>query len=217
MADPRQQIVGTITVDGQRKALTTYDYEWALKATLGEASGDVRNAWEWGAVLWTMLHRWTGNYGHSGESFGDYIQRFSQPVNPSQIGKVHDYDRTEQDPSGLILSGERDVRIRANRARSVAEIERRFPELATYVRKFLQGAVPRLPYILFANFAAPKVRSRLEEVGRGKGNVFYAEPWVYRLDIRFSRTTVAIAAGLTLLAIGAGVGYYFWLKAHAVE
>lgn len=212
------RVLGTITVNGQRRALTDYDYEWALKATLGEAGGDPANAWEWGAVLWTMLHRWAGKYGRPGESFGDYIQRFSQPVNPNQIGKIHAYDRTEDDPSGQIRAQARDARIRANRARPVEDIVRRYPDLAAYVLKFMQGKIPRGPYAHFADFAASYAGRSAGDVpvGQAKGNVFYAEPWIYTFNVKFNRTTGLVAAGITLLAIGAGIGYYFWLKAKTV-
>lgn len=214
------RVLGTIIVKGQRKPLTTYDYEWALKSTLAEAGGSPANTWEWGAVLWTMTHRWAGNYGRPGESLGEYIQRFSQPVNVTQIGRVYNYDRTADDPTGVAHSQARDARIRANRARAVSDIERQHPELAAYVLKFMRGGVSRTPYALFADFAAAYAGHSASDtlVGQAKGNAFYAEPWIHTLDVTFTKTatTAVIAAGLTLVALGAGVGYYFWRKGQTV-
>ena len=169
-----------------------------------------------------MIHRWAGNYGRAGESIGEYVQRFSQPVNPNQIGKIHSYDKTAEDPSGLVRSQERDNRIRTLRARPVADIEQRHPALASYVQKFVRGGLSRGPYKLFSDFAASYVGHDPTEVlvkqviraDGTKGNAFYAEPWIRLMKLQFGRVTVTkvmIAGGITLLAIGAGIAYYYWL------
>jgi hypothetical protein len=123
-------ILNTIVVNGKRLQLTTDDYTWALRSVLGEGGAgratDTKRT-EWAGILYTMLHRWAGNYGKANESFGSYIQRFSQPVNPNQIGKIHAYDKTPDDPTGINHSRARDARIRNFRSMSATEIETRYP------------------------------------------------------------------------------------------
>lgn len=204
-------VLGTITANGVTRSLTTYDYEWALKSVFREAGPDPSHEWEWGAVLWTMAHRWLGNYGRPGESFGEYIQRFSQPVNPDQIGVIHTYDRTVSDPTGIRRSQERDARIRELRARPVASMERQYPQLAAYVMKFMRGGVPRTPYAMFADFAAPGVGGGGDRLlVTAGGNAFYSEPWITGLQIavkyRPSGTQMAL---LGLAAVAAAAAYYF--------
>ena len=215
------RVIGQVTANGKTRDLTEDDYAWALRSVLGEAGGAAGHEWEWAAVLWTMANRWLGMPAmqQSSASFGQYIQRFSQPVNPNQIGVIHPYDKTADDPTGQRHSQERDVRIRAFRARSAESIARQYPALAAYVMKFFKGQVSREPFANFANFAAPSVQKSLPVVGRAGGNVFYSEPWIGTLDVvilgarRLVSSPIAIAAGLTLVAIGSLIGYYYWTKA----
>lgn len=169
---------------GFQRKLVDDDFQWLVKACYHEAGSD--NPFEWGAVLWVLTNRWAGRYGLAGETLGQLAQRFCQPINPAQIGKIHDYDRTPADPTGLTASRARDARIRANRARPVqcyatgCQGVRAVPELLRYVSAFMQGRVWDPRYLGLTDFAAhyaghgpEDVLVRLPNVN----NAFYRETW----------------------------------------
>lgn len=205
-------------VDGRgfQRRLVDSDFQWLVKACYHEAG--TSNPFEWGAVLWVLTNRWAGRYGREGETLGQFAQRFCQPINPSQIGKIHDYDRTPEDPTGLTASRARDARIRANRARPVqcyatgCSGVRAVPELLTYVTRFMQGKAifdPR--YIGLTDFAARYAGHGPEDIPVAlpvTGNVFYRETWTRS----WTPTTVRIVQGSSgrvfskLLPFAAGLG-----------
>jgi hypothetical protein len=213
---------------GFSRALVDSDFEWLVKACYHEAGSDPSNAFEWGAVLWTLANRWAGKYGHAGETLGHYAQRFCQPINAAQIGLVLGYDRTEADPSGLERARARWIRIRANRARPISCYAvggggcgdvRPAPELVDYVLRFMRGEVWDPRYVGLMDWAATWAGRGPEDIPVDlpvRGNVFYREAWARdwnasTVRMTGSAPTSAMRAGLGLalggLLAAAGVGF----------
>lgn len=218
---------------GFARRIVDSDFPWLVKACYHEAG--TGNPFEWGAVLWTLTNRWAGKYGRTGETLGQYAQRFCQPINPAQIGVVHSYDRTSEDPTGLVASRARDARIRANRARPVACYftggsscggVRAAPDLVDYVLRFMRGEVWDRRYVGLTDWAAPYAGHGAEDIPVSlpvEGNTFYRETWTAGWDagtvsMSGAASTSPLRAGLGLLGgilvAGLGVGLLVWHRRH---
>lgn len=178
--------MGLATVHGPfgSRRLGPDDLVWVVKAVAHEVPRGACWRAEAEAVLWTMLNRWaSGRYG--GGTWGEWVQRFSQPINPNQIGVIHSYDVTDTDPTGEVRSGERDARIAANRARPLSWYVENRPEVVGLVRDFFYGRVPARPeHVALLDFAAGfvsggagDVRVRVPGVDCSGSNAFYRESW----------------------------------------
>jgi hypothetical protein len=185
--------------DGSVRKFIDADLEWATKMAYQEAA----NFKEREAVLWTVVNRWVGPnraqraaYGQPGESFSDFIKRFSQPVNPAQIGRVLSYDRREtelrgdppeclnggagSDACALARASARWLRIENNLKRPLSWYETQAPETVDLVRRFLQGQVPNKEFPGWTDFAAGFAGHGPEDVlvsGPRFENAFYREDW----------------------------------------
>jgi hypothetical protein len=193
---------------GQRQ-LSDDDFVWAVKAVQGESGSKV---FEGEVVLWTMIRRWmSGQYagGNTRKPFWKWMQSFSQPINPNQIGVIHAYDRTPEDPSGRIRSAERDARIRSRFARSLGWYEHNTPEVVDLVRRVFEGRV-RQRYPTIVNFNKPGAGKCSICIGPiplrgidGRSNVFFKEPW----SQRWTRSVVKMTppSGVVVLSTGGKV------------
>lgn len=200
---------------GFSRALVDSDFEWLVKACYHEVGPDPSDAFEWGAVLWTLANRWASKYGYAGETLGRYAQRFCQPINPAQIGVILNYDRTEADPSGLERARARWIRIRANRARPISCYMvggegcgdvRPAPELVEYVLRFMHGEVWDSRYIGLMDWAAPSVGHGPEDIPADlpvRGNAFYREAW----ERDWTSSTVRLTGGTSASPMRAGLGF----------
>lgn len=183
------------------------DLEWAVKMAVYEASSMKERE----AVLWTVLNRWVGPprpwnerraYGQPGETFSHFMQRFSQPINPEQIGRVLSYDRRTtvvvnsrgevidepecldggagSEECALARAQARWKRIEDNLKRPLSWYEEHAPETVDLVRRFLLGKVPNKDFPGWTDFAAGYAGHGPEDVAvtsPGFDNVFYRETW----------------------------------------
>jgi hypothetical protein len=183
------------------------DLEWAIKMAYHETT----KLDEQEAVLWTVVNRWVGPprswdkrlaYGQDGESFSHFMMRFSQPINPAQIGRVLPYDRRAtvvvnwrgevidepecldggagSDACALARASARWLRIENNLKRPLSWYEEHAPETVDLVRRFFQGQVPNKGFPGWTDFAAGFVRADPDAVAvtsSGFDNAFYRENW----------------------------------------
>ncbi len=189
------RVVAEVRGPTSRKYLLDTDLEWVVKLMTHEPDGrGPEYADERDAVAWTVFQRWMGPAGDSAETFRAMIQKFAQPVNPGQIGRVLWYDRRDTalqgDPPACIgvegsdacaqaRAERRWARIAGNLDRPLSEYP---PEIVAQAQAWMAGKRPnRFPG--WTDFAAPFVGGSggEERVYGPRGmllsNVFYREPW----------------------------------------
>lgn len=203
------------------RPLTDEDLVWATKMVSHEATN---SPLEWQACLWTTLNRWmSGRYtaGNPNQTYTQALQRFSQPINPRQIGVVHSYDRTEADPSGQINAARRWERIREHLANPYSYYLEHYSGQADMVRRFFRGEVPVNGFVGWVDFAAPGFAQegdiRVTVPGLpDNGNWFFKEPFslawkantIRIVPITGSTLDAALGVGLGILIAGVGIGIW---------
>lgn len=222
--------------EGRIRRFIDSDVEWAVKMIVHEAGRDPINRPEWDACLWTTTNRWiSGKYlgGRGDLPYGTWLRTFSQPINPTQIGVIHEYDRTPEDPSGQIRSAARDARITGNLNRPLSFYVENHPEAVQEVLRFFKGYIPVGPYVGLVDFSQSGISPGGNDIGPipvpgvyGAGiesNWFYKEPF----SVDWTAETVrivppegvasprrAILAAIGIGAIAAGVGVYVYHRRH---
>lgn len=218
---------------GFRRAIVDSDFAWLVKMCYHEiGNADPSHAFEWGAMLWTITNRWASRYGQPGETLGEYAQRFSEPINPAQIGVMHPLQdvSTADDPGGVLSANARWARIRANRARPIScyatggggcSPVRPAPELVGYVLRFMRGEVWDPRYLALMDWAARGYGHGAEDVlvDLPTADAFYHEAWASNWPpgtvlvgaagaawgTSPMRAGLSLAAGVTLAALGIAV------------
>lgn len=228
MATPR--LGSTTTRDGWTYKFTPEDWLWAIRMLVGEAGErDWDKRWkqmEGEAILWTMLNRL---YLLRNTTFS---MRGCGQSGPSFPPGSHTYTK-------LLLAYSQPIAVMWRTCGTDTERQRRAffavmrpeqvpPEVVTLVTRFMQGKIPGDLYAGLVHFIAPGVEPAEEAIGpveipgmQARSNIFFKVAPTLRwpspsefFKFRFSTTAAIAAAGITLLGIGAGIGYYFWLKSQ---
>ena len=213
-------VLGTIVGPGTKtRKFVADDLVWAVKMVTHETGHDPEYEKEWQAILWTVLNRWVGRYGQPEESFGGYVQRFSQPVNPNEIGRVHEYDyRTQEferdleecsgtagtEACALARARARWNRIENNRKRPLSWYEQNVPAIVTTVQKFMAGGLPNREFPGWTDFAAGYAGHGPEDTPVSTdgtfSNAFYQETWAENWTGNTVKIVLPKRAGIGLLA-----------------
>jgi len=160
------------------------------------------------AILWTMLNRL---YLHRElfPTYTDLILKYSQPINPIW----RDRGTAEERRRRAVFAT-----MRPDQAP---------PAVVDLVTRFMQGKVFGNPYVGLVHFIAPTVEPQGRVIGpiqipgmQARSNVFFKTAGTVNWPLpstffkfKVSPGAFATAAGITLLAIGSGIAYYYWLKA----
>lgn len=223
---------GTVVGPGIKvRKFVADDRVWAVKMVTHETGSTPEYEKEWAAILWTVLNRWIGRYGQDKETFGGYIQRFSQPVNPNEIGRVREYDYRAQEFQGdpeecagaagtemcaLARARARWNRIENNRKRPLAWYEQNVPAIVATVQKFMAGGLPNREFPGWTDFAAQYAGHGTEDTSVSTegtfANSFYRETWAGD----WTGDTVKIVAPASPRKAGLGLLAALLLTAGAV-
>lgn len=198
------------SADGWAYKFTQEDWLWSIRMLVGEAgAANWDERWkqlEGEAILWTMLQR-LYLLRTIYPTYTSLILAYSQPINPKWRNR------------GTAEEQARRARF-ATMPASAAP-----PGVVALVTRFVQGQVPGDLYTGLVHFIAPGVTPAPEAIGpvtipgmQPRSNVFFkvstTQNWPSPSELfkfKFSTTAALLAGGITLVAIGAGIAYYYWI------
>lgn len=199
--------------NGFKREFETVDLEWAVKMIFREAGSEADNMTEWAAILWTTTSRWaSGHFRRPEESYGAFIRRFSQPINPRWLQggafDPHPFTETTTEQFRAWLQ-----------TVPLSYFIKTYPHVVAFAAKFLRGEVPVNGFVGIVDFAAPDVAPGEDDVSvyvpGVSGNAFYKATWSLGWDentVRILRPSGLATAGVGLLFGGLAFSIYLSLQ-----
>lgn len=228
MATTPPRLGSVTTAEGWTYKFTLEDWLWAARMLSGEIISP-REGWglpqvrEGETILWTMLNYF---YQMRDKTFGR---------GPASTSPPHTYTRVIRaysQPINPFWADKGEPAVQAHRAKITnLTPEQVDPLVLDTVTRFMQGKISGIAFAGLVHFAARSLSYADDPTHVGpqavaglgtKSNVFYKSNvsinWpADLLKFRFTTTTAIVAGGVTLLAIGAGIAYYYWLKARTLK
>jgi len=189
------------------------DVEWATKAVYHETAHEDEYRLEWEAILWVMVNRWvSGRYGRDGQSWGEYIRSFSQPVNPYWATRCTGDERNRG------VCEEAMARRTMIQNRSFSWYQENASKFVSLVTSFMRGEISN-KFPGWANFDDGTNQYGLEKVtfpSIVSANEFYYQEWSKDWTVNTVRI-VGTGGGRSPLGVLLALGFIGFVIASNID